>query len=256
MKTAELRTFLTLLFFSVLIFFVDGTGLLNPLKSAAEVIITPVQSVIYSAKLSGEEALSFLTFWRSGEARIKNLELRNLELTASEGRAKALETENAQLRQQLGVTGLAGHKQLPAQVLGVGRYLEITAGAQDGVAEGQTVAYLDNLVGRVIRVTSRVSFVQLPTDPQAKVPVKIGQTRGLVIGQFNSSILLDRVAQTESVNKNDLVTTSGEGESYIPNLTVGKVAQITSKETDLFKTAAVVPLINYSDLSQVFVILD
>ena len=254
MKTLELRTFVALFLLTVFIFLVDGTGLLNLPKSAIQVITIPIQYSVYSAKRGIGETFSFLTFWKSGEARIRNLELRNLELEAGKNEADRLKLENAELRKQLGAKPLKDKMLLPATVLGLGRYLEIAVGSRDNVSEGQTVIYLNNFVGRIIKVTPRASFVQLPTDPQAKVPVKINQANGLVLGQFNSSMILDRIAQTEEIKQDDEVYTSGEVESFEPNLLVGKISKIESRDTDLFQKATVTPMIDYASLVTVFVI--
>ena len=254
MKALQLRTFITLIFFSLVIFFLDGRGLLDGPKGIVQTVTVPVQYSLYSAKLGLEEVFSFLTFWKSGEKRIKNLEQKNLELLAGENKAKATEEENIILRKQLGVNPKPATRLLPATVLGTLRYLEIGVGGNDGVAEGMAVIYLNNLLGRVEKVTPKASFVVLLSDPQSKVPVKVGSARGLVSGQFNSSMVLDHIAQTEEISDTNPVLTSGEGESLPPDLVVGKVGKITSVETDLFQKAEVISLVDVNKLTTVFVV--
>ncbi|MCL4398116.1 rod shape-determining protein MreC [Patescibacteria group bacterium] len=256
MTDLRLRTFLALFGATILIYFLDGMAFLNPLKSIVQTVTMPIQYSVYTSSQSAQDIFSFLTFWRSGEARIKNLEQRNAELLAAKNEADALRKENNELRAQLGVKPLAEHQLLPAIVLGNGRYLEVGVGINDGVTPGQTVIYLNNLVGSIVKVTPKTSFVQLPTDPQAKIPAKINQARGLIIGQFNSSMMLDRVAQTEDIAQNDLVLTSGEGGTFPPDLVVGKLGKIESAETDLFQKGEVVPAVDYQNLTTVFVIMD
>lgn len=251
-----MRTFGILFFTSLIIFLADGAGLLDRPKGLVQTVTVPVQYALFAAGQAAGDAFSFLTFWRSGENRIKNLELRNAELAAAKNEAGALKTENNELRKQLGAKATIDRRVVPATVLGAGRYLEVAAGESDFVRVGQTVVYLDNFIGKVIRVSPRASFIILPTDPQAKVPVKINKARGLTIGQFNSSILVDRIAQTEDFNQGDPVLTSGEGESAPADLVVGRIGRIESQETDLFKRATVQPAVSYSDLTMVFIILD
>ena len=247
MKTLEVRTFLALFFLSISIFLLDGQDFLNLPKSALQLVTNPIQYTLYSAKGGLGDTFSFLTFWKSGEARIKNLELRNLELIYMEPQVAIQKKENADLRAQLGVKTLVSQKAVPAPVLGLDRYLEIGLGSNDNIKEGQTVVYLTNLVGKIIRVTPRTSFVQLPTDPQSMLPAKINTVSGLVVGQFNSSMVLDRVAQTEDISEGNFVLTTD-------NLIIGKISKITSLETDLFKRGEIQPLITYSDLTTVFVL--
>lgn len=251
-----MKTFLILLFLSFIIFFLDGKGYLDGAKGVVQIVTLPVQYGFFATGQNIKNSFSFLTFWKSGENRIKNLELRIMELAAAKNEADRLEKENKELKKQLGINFFKNRVLLPATVLGLDRYLQIGAGSNDGVKEGATVIYLDNLVGKIIRVTPRSSFVILPTDPQTKIPVKTGKARGLVSGQFNFSEILDRVGQNEEINTSDLILTSGEADSFPPDLVVGKVDKIISQQTDIFKKATVKPVLNYSDLTTVFVIND
>ncbi len=253
-----MRVLLVLLVTNLALLVLDSKGWLEPERSAAGVVTAPVIYSLYSAKLGLADFFSFVTFWKSGEVRIKNLEQRNLELISYENLALNLERENQELKAELGIDGkiLKTAKLLPATVLGAGQYLEINVGEKDGVREGMSVVYLGNLVGRLVRVEAHESFVQLPTDSRTKVPVKTGRISGLAVGQFNRAVLLDKVSSNEQINVSDLVVTSGEGGSYQPDLVVGKVKRIISKDTDLFIQAEVETLIDYDKLTTVFVILE
>ncbi len=256
-KLLSLKTFFLLVCFSALILLLDARGALDPVHSVASVAVMPVQYAFYQGRLGLENVFSFATFWRSGEARIKNLEQRNLELVAFKNKAEILERENGELRKQLGAPlrqDFAGQeKLLPAPVVLAGSFLELEVGRADGVKEGASVIYLSNLVGRVVKVLDHSSLVELPTSSQSKIPVRIGLVSGLVFGQFNSTIVLSQVAANEELNVGDLVVTSGEAGSFVPNLIVGKIEKITSLETDLFKMAEVGALIDYKKLTTVFV---
>ncbi len=253
MKTLELRTFLVLFLLSLLLLFFDSRGFLNPVKSVASIVVMPVQYGFYSAKLGLQDTFSFLTFWKSGEARIKNLELRNLALISHEQEVKDLHKENDVLRKQMGESALIPKQMYPATVLFSGDYLEIAGGLVDGIREGQPVVIFDNYIGKISKVNPRTSIVQLPSDPDAKTPVKSGQARGLLVGQFNSSMSLEKVAQNEQISVDDLVLTSGEGD-LVPNLIVGRIKEIKKSESDLFQTATVVPIVDFTGLTTVFVI--
>lgn len=256
MRLLRLQTFLALFFISFLLGFLDSRKALEGPKSVGQAVVAPVKYALYSAKLGAQEAFSFLTFWKSGEARIRHLELRVAELAGADARVKALEEENRLLRQQLGAPVKSVSKLLPATVLGVNRYLEIAIGSNEGVKEGMAVIYENNLLGKVVKVSPRISYVQVLSDPQSKVPVKVGSSRGIVIGQFNSAIILDRVVQTENLSGVNYIFTSGEDKVFPPDLVVGRVGEILSKETDLFQTARVVPLVNPGNLKIVFVVAE
>lgn len=236
----QIKVFLVLILASGLLMFLDSKNMLSPVKNIVETVTAPVQFGLYQGKLGVNNFFSFITFWKSGEARIKNLELRNLELAEFKNKAEILERENRDLRKQLGATVSAVKKLLPVTVVGLGQYLEI----YEGGFEGKTVVYLGNLVGKIVKA----HFIQLPTDSASKIPVRVGKVLGLAYGQFNSTIILDKVAQNEEIKIDDLVVTADEG------LIVGKIKKITSKQTDLFQTAEVTPLIDYEKLETVFII--
>ncbi len=259
MDKVGIRVFLVFVFLSLFILLLDSRGDLVFIRNASSFAIKPVGFLTSGISDSISESFSFLTFWKSGEVRIKNLEQRNLELQVKALRADDLERENKALRSQLGVKTLVNYKMLPARVLGLGRFLIIGVGESQGVKTGQTVVYKNDLVGIVSRATSQIAYVKLPTDTNSKIPVRVEASetiKGLLFGQFNSSIIIDQVVQTDKLSENQSVFTTGEDEKIVPGLLVGRVGKITSKETDLFKKAEVKQVFNYGKLDTVFVILN
>src|SRR3989344_3764728 len=257
MKEINLRFFGGFCVLALVMIFLDRQGMFREFRPVMQIILTPLEMGTYSVKNSVTDSISFLTFWKSGEARIKNLEQRNLELQIQANNEKILENENIELKKQLGVTSLSKFKRLPVIVLGVARFMIIDRGTKDGIVVGHSVAYLDNFVGQTVRSDASVSYVQLATDADFKIPVKVGllgNVYGVSLGQFNSSIILDQVSQDEDIKIDDLVYTSGQTGKFIPDLLIGKIFQISSAKTDLFQKAKVKPLIVYDKLNTVFVI--
>lgn len=251
MTRPQIRSLGIYLVIAALILILDNFGYLNPVKSVVQLALIPVESVTHSISASLDDTFSFFTFWRSGESRIRNLEQRNLELLAQANKASALETENIILRQQLGVKDLVDRTVLPASVLGENRFLSLGVGSDHQVVVGLPVVYLDNYIGRVIKVTPRNSFIELPTDANAKISAKVGingTVRGLISGQYNSSIVLDHVSQDENIRVGDAVFTED-------NFLIGTIQKINSKDTDLFKQATVKPAVDPGRLVTVFVVL-
>jgi len=259
MKGIEVKTLLVGLFLASAFAVSDRVRLLEGPKAVAHSITAPGQYLVYSVKSNLNNWFSFLTFWKSGEARIKNLEFKVLELTVAKNKVDGLEKENAELRKQLAVsakTPVRQREQIPALVLGLSRYLEIGAGGNQGIIMGQTVIYGDNLIGRIVKVSNSIAYVQLPRDSESKIAVRAGSARGLVKGEFNSVIKISQVAQNEEIRTDDLVVTSGEGGNYFPELVVGKVGKISTDNTGLFKEAEVTPLVDVGQLTMVFVLIN
>jgi len=255
----NLPIFGSFLFLAIVLTFADSRALLDPLKDGLQIVVVPAERIIFGVRSGVGEVYSLGKFWKSGEERIKNLEERNRELASQASRTRQLEAENGELRGQLGGASLPERRRLPAAVLGRGRYLALGEGSRSGVRVGQTVVYKDSLVGRIVDVSPRTSFVELPIDPGVKVPVKLnnsGRARGITVGQFNSEVLLDQVAQNEQLDEGDFVLTTGEEQVYVPDLIVGRVGKILSAKTEIFARAEVDPLVHYDDLTTVFVLLD
>lgn len=247
------RVFFSFLVICFLIFVLDRNGGLYGVRNLAEGGIVPIQNGVNGIKTGLENNFRILTFWKSGEARIKDLERRNLEIVATCASIGQLKEENTALRGQLEVALPKTGKPILAKTIGNDGFLILDRGANDGV-ETQDVVVLGNyLVGTVARVTPRRSWVILPTNKQSKILVKIGQIRGEVSGQFGTAIILDGVNQNESLAEGEYILTSGEGMVTMPNLIIGKVGKLKSRESDIFKTAKIIPFLEFSKLEQVFV---
>ena len=238
---------------SVLLFLLDKGGLLNPVKNIAEkVIVMPVSYVTTSFLNGVENNFRVLTFWRTGERRIKNLEERLRELEGLKAKNVELELENEILRKQLNLAAGLSLNKITANVLKGAEELVLDVGENSKVRPGTIVLYLNYYIGRVYKVTPNRSFVELPTNSNSHIPVKIGTVRGTAEGQYNNSIVLDKIGQEESVLKDDVVLTTGDGEVPVANLYLGKVGEVKSSQSDLFKKFEIIPAIDYKKLEIVF----
>ncbi len=252
MKNRILFLFLVL---SAAVFLLDRQGFLKPLRTGAQRLIVPVQYTVFFSGRMLFSPLRVFTFWRSGEERIKNLEQRNLALSAEAAKVPGLLRENEALKKQFGSSSSQKYNLLPANLIGKTDYWQIDRGEKDGVKVGQAVVSGEVLVGIIKRTTGMTAYLMRPFDSHAKIPVKVGTTRGVVIGQYNNAMILDKVAQNENINVGDFVLTSGEGGRVASDLIVGRIKTISSKESDLFKTAELEGIIDDRTLETVFVVL-
>lgn len=251
----SLPQFLFLVLISLLLIFLENFNLLNPFHVLADKGIKPVKLFFYRNQQQVVNSLSFISFWRSGEQKIKNLEQRNRELLVEAQKAKALEEENRTIRIQIGAPLPLSWQLQPAQTLGKTRYLTIDQGEKEGVKTGQVAILKNILVGKVIKVESHESQIELPTDPESKIPVQADKThaRGLLSGQFGRGLSLEKVTQDESLRTDDLVQTTGES-GYPKDLLVGKISWVEKNESEVFQKAGIEPLLNYEELEIVFLI--
>ncbi|MDO8515484.1 MAG: rod shape-determining protein MreC [bacterium] len=242
---------------SLLVLLLDKTHLLNPIKNLAEKIIVMPVSYVFSGTAQGiGDNFRILTFWKSGEERIKNLESKNWELESVKAKRSELLNENEILRKQLNVLPAKQIEKVLTNVLGISDFMVLDAGENQKVKIGDVVIFMDYYIGRVVKTTTNRSFVQLATNSDSSVNVKIGTVRGIATGQFNTSIILDKVSQDESILKDDMVLTTGDGNVNVPNLLVGKIGEIKSQDTDIYKKAQIIPLFETKNLNLVFIVLN
>jgi rod shape-determining protein MreC len=136
------------------------------------------------------------------------------------------------------------------------QYVIINRGSDDGLQRGMPVVTQQGLVGRIAAVTAGAARVQMITDPASSVNVRIepSKAQAVLSGQLSGDIFLEMIPQGASVNAGDLVLTSGLGGGYPPNILIGQVTGIRSRDQDLFQRGTVQPVVDFSNLEIVLVI--
>jgi len=135
-------------------------------------------------------------------------------------------------------------------------YVIIDHGSDDGVQHGMPVVTQQGLVGRVDAVTARASRIQLITDPESIVNVRLQNQNedAQVEGSITGDITLGMVSQNITLNPGDILLTSGLGGNYPTDIIVGQVLNVEKMENELFQTASVQPVIDFSALRAVLLI--
>ncbi len=138
------------------------------------------------------------------------------------------------------------------------RYVIIDQGSDSGLRHGMPVMTAQGLVGRVDAVTANAARVQLLTDPDSAVNVRLqdSQVDGMLVGSVTGDVTLDMVSQEAELRPGEIILTSGLGGTYPSNILVGQVASVRRLETDLFQSASVQPVVDFSNLRAVLVITD
>jgi rod shape-determining protein MreC len=137
-------------------------------------------------------------------------------------------------------------------------YVIINRGSNDGILRGMPVVTDQGLVGRVDAVIADAARIQLITDPASNVNVRL-QNAGVeasLVGSVTGDVNLDLIPQDANLETGDLVLTSGLGGGYPPDLIVGQVINIRSRDFDLFQRATVQPVVDFTRLQIVLVIVN
>jgi len=135
-------------------------------------------------------------------------------------------------------------------------YVIIDHGSDDGIQYGMPVVTQQGLVGRVDAVTASASRIQLITDPESIVNVRLQNQNEdtQVEGSITGDITLGMVSQNITLNSGDILLTSGLGGNYPTDILVGQIVSVEKKETELFQTASIQPVIDFTTLRAVLVI--
>lgn len=202
---------------------------------------------------------------------VTRLMQRNAELEAQVSR---LQTEIITLEQQLSETRILEalvdfarvnpeNRYVAASVIGRDpspfvKFVIINRGSDDGLRRGMPVVTQQGLVGRVAAVTAGAARIQLITDPASSVNVRLEPSRAqaILIGSITGELSLDMVPQSAEIKIGDLVLSSGLGGNYPSNILIGQIVSVRQKETDLFQSAAVQPVVDFSQLEIVLVIIN
>jgi rod shape-determining protein MreC len=137
-------------------------------------------------------------------------------------------------------------------------YVIINRGSNDGIRRGMPVVTNQGLVGRVDAVIGGASRVQLITDPSSLVSVLLqnANTDAIMKGSVSGELTLEMLSQDIKIQSTDVVLTSGLGGEYPADLLVGQVSNVRKRESDLFQEAIVQPVVDFSRLEIVLVIVN
>lgn len=135
-------------------------------------------------------------------------------------------------------------------------YVIIDHGSDDGLRYGMPVITEQGLVGRIDAVTATASRVQLITDPGSVVNVRLEglEAEGQLSGSVTGEISLSMVTQDVEMQPGFLVLTSGLGGTYPADLLVGQLVSVRKSTTELFQSATIQPVVDFSTLQAVLVI--
>ena len=254
----DFKTVSILLAISVSLVLLDLFQLLSIPKGILQQVTIPIQYGLYKSSNNVSRQLEFVLQARQAAQENK---------AKSEQMAQIL-SENANLRKKLDEARsfLAQEKALseqtfnltPARPIGFARFLNIDKGSNDGIKPNQAVVFKDNFIGRVKEVDPKKSRIILGSDPDSRISAfsqsEDGKAKGILVGQFGSEMLLDKILHEEPVKVGDLVYSEGQEVEIPRGLILGQVSEVIQKDNEIFKQAKVKSVFEIGDLELVFVV--
>ena len=248
------RDFITLflcLFFSLFLYFSSESKITSSVKSEISDSLSWIgyPQKWYSDLLSANEKRKLLS---------EKLAIMNMQ------NAKLLKFENE--NQELKILLDYKNEQPLSLVLGkivkdnftyLKRTITINVGKKDSLLVNLPVIDVNGLVGKTIAVGDRASQVQLITDKNFRVSIRIGddQTIGEFIPKHKDLGIIDGIEKTASISIGDIVYTSGISTIYPEGIKLAKVVSINKDNENAFQDIDVEILADLDNYNFVFVIL-
>ena len=140
--------------------------------------------------------------------------------------------------------------------------ITIDKGTYNGVTTDMVVVSSSGLIGKVISTTTFTSDVRLITtsDTNNKISIRISDGKNSVNGliknyNYKTGLLeVEGISNTEKINPDAYVYTSGLGGIFPSGILIGKVTNIKTDEYDLAKVLDVTPIANFDDINYVAIL--
>lgn len=244
----------------------DRLGYMVPFRTVVLTVLSPIQQLMSSTARD----LTYLTEQRQSiqELQARNAELESLvnQMMIDNVRVEELRRENETLRQLLNYTrsnpqfayeptSIVG-RSIGADPTNLLYYIYVNVGTRMGVTNNMPVITDRGLVGRVTSVGPNSAQVLLLIDAASAVNavVQNSQATGIVRGNIDGTLLMDRISQNDRVNPGDIVLTSGLGGNFPPKLVIGQVIQVTQHDQDMFQTARIRPTVDFGKLETMLIL--
>jgi rod shape-determining protein MreC len=224
----------------------------SPFQKASTVVIKTIQGTFQQ-----------YVFLVNLEQENRKLKQKVVELEAENHQMKELRLANERLRQLLQFREKNSPAMVGAEVIGQDpsswfKSVTIDKGEKDGVKQGMAVVSPSGVIGRILKTAPHYATVLLITDYNSAVDSIVQRTRAkaIVEGKGENRCQLKYLLRTEEVAVGDAVVTSGLGGSFPKGLMVGEIKKVDKKSHGVFQYAELVPSVDFTQLEEVFVIME
>ncbi|MCP4703012.1 MAG: rod shape-determining protein MreC [candidate division Zixibacteria bacterium] len=169
--------------------------------------------------------------------------------------------ENFRLREFLGFEPPENFQVVPVRIVSLGHNqypisAVINKGTNDSIKVNQPVINRFGLVGKIKEVMTEFSMVQLLTDPANAVSARIAESRqfGIVRYIHEEGMIFDNLPADASINKGDLIISSGLGGIYPSGLTIGVVDSVLAVRGEIKKSIWLKPGADFLEIEELYVL--
>ena len=191
----------------------------------------------------------------------KFLKQQIVELNLLNAELGGYQTENILLKTMLNFAEKQNLNFLTANVVAqsfglTSQSISIDIGSSNNVKKNLTVMDENGLLGKTVSVQKNMSIVQLITDKNFRVSIRIGSERalGLFIPTHGKYGILEGVRKSMQLSEGEVAYTSGISEIYPPNIPVAKVISIQNNNNNPFQHIVVELIGSIEKFDYVFII--
>lgn len=240
----------------------------QPFKYAASLIVVPAQTGINAIGSWISDEISEMKSME--ELKEENEELRAQvdELTAENTLLQSQDDELSRLKELLELQDVySQYDTTAAQVVAVESsdwfsVFTINKGSADGIEKNMNVITKDGLVGIVTDVGINFATVRSIIDDDSNISAMLQKNSELCIVSGNLTLKDDNLMEMSdadasvSISEGDAIVTSNISSVYLPGILIGYVSSTSTDGNELTQSGYVTPAVNFSNISEVLVILD
>jgi rod shape-determining protein MreC len=241
-----------------------GSGVVDDLRGGAATVFGPVRDA--AAWVGSPVADAWNGVFGYGDLEAENERLRQ-RIDELEGDRAEAEEALRQLDEIGDLERLERFTDLPSVLARVAggsisnfqHTVEIDKGSDDGLAVGMPVVTGAGLVGRLTQVTGSRSVVQLISDPDFELGIRLARSGEVGIGHGTGEgepfVVDEGINLSTEVRDRETISTSGLARSNFPgDIPIGRVARIDTAPNQLSQVLDIELLADLDDLSYVRVL--
>ncbi len=263
-KNSILIILATVIFVVAMISSASGKPNAGIVSDTVGIVLKPFQSLgtyFMNCFRYGEDAETF---------EAENTKLKQELIVANKKAADydELSKENARLRSMLELRESSTEFEVKAaSVIGTDTQnwtsvLKLDKGLSDGIKKNDAVITESGLVGYVCSVGRNWSKVVTVIDATSSVGAKVDRIEEYCVVKGDAELYskgfctMNYVTTQSKISAGDILTTSGEGGIFPEGIIIGKINEIRPNANGLSLDATVEPAVDFSSVSEVFVIIN
>ncbi len=259
MKNKKILSVIITVIILVMLVFADQIFNLGIGKKASD-ILSPV-GVVFST--TGENIAGLF----GNITHIGSLQRENNELTdklnsalAEIATLSAAKKENDSLKLDLGFKQSSSLDLVPATIAYFDPSLRdgitVRVDNNTGLKNGDVVTAEGFMIGRIADINGSMVRILLITDSTSSIPVTLQDKdiTGIATGKIGNGLTMEQVPQSDSVQKGDLVVTSGLGGDLPKGLILGQVDEVQKVAGSIFQQINLLPMTEFTKLERVMIV--